>query len=128
MVTVIRNADAPRFELPGVEFVGLAAPSRGSADICTWRLVVAPNGDVPKDTPEPHTLDQDEIFMVISGAVRVTPDGPELGQGDAVVVPSESPIQLVNTGTEPAELIVAIRAGFVGTMADGTKVTPPWAQ
>ncbi|MFL6142609.1 MAG: cupin domain-containing protein [Labedaea sp.] len=122
-MTVIRYADAPRFELPGVEFVGLAAPSRGSADICTWRLVVAPN----RAEPEPHTLDQDEIFMVVSGAVRVTPDGPELGQGDTAVVPARSPIQLVNTGTGPAELIVAIRAGFVGTMPDGSTISPPWA-
>ena len=123
-MTVIRDAEAPRFELPGVEFIGLAAPSRGSADICTWRLVVAPS----RDEPEPHTLDQDEIFMVISGTVRATKDGPELGRGDAAVVPAGSPVQLVNTGTGPAELIVAIRAGFVGTMADGTKVSPPWAQ
>ncbi|HEV2782185.1 MAG TPA: cupin domain-containing protein [Actinophytocola sp.] len=123
-MTVIRAADAPRFSLPGVEFTGLAAPSRGSADICTWRLTVAPS----RDRPEPHTLDKDEVFMVISGSVRVTPDGPELGTGDAMVVPAGSPIALVNTGDTAAELYVAIRAGFVGTMADGTTVRPPWAQ
>ena len=123
-MTVIRDADAPRFQLPGVEFTGLAAPSRGSADICTWRLSVAPG----RDEPEPHTLDQDEIFMVLSGTVRVTPDGPELRPGDAMVVPAENPIALVNTGDTPAELYIAIRSGFVGTMADGTKIRPPWAQ
>jgi mannose-6-phosphate isomerase-like protein (cupin superfamily) len=123
-MTVIRFADAPRFQLPGVEFVGLAAPSRGSADLCTWRLTVAPS----RDEPEPHTLDQDEVFMVLSGSVRATPAGEELGSGDAVVVPAGSPVQLVNTGDAPAELLVAIRAGFTGTMADGTKVSPPWAQ
>ena len=123
-MSVIRGADAPRFELPGVEFTALAAPSRGSADICTWKLTVAPG----RDPDEPHTLDQDEIFMVLSGSVRATPGGETLGAGDAVVVKAGNPIQLVNTGDEPAELHVAIRSGFTGTMADGTKVTPPWAQ
>jgi len=123
-MSVIRGASAPRFELPGVEFTALAAPSRGSADICTWKLTVAPG----RDPDQPHTLDQDEIFMVLSGAVRATPGGEVLGAGDAVVVPAGSPIQLVNTGAEPAQLHVAIRSGFTGTMADGTKVTPPWAE
>ena len=123
-MTIIRGADAPRFQLPGAEFTGLASPSRGSADLCTWRLTVAPG----RDEPEPHTLDQDEVFMVLSGTVRVTPGGPELGPGDAVVVPADGPIALVNTGDAPAELYVAIRSGFVGTMADGTKISPPWAQ
>lgn len=123
-MTVIRAAEAPRFELPGVEFTVLAAPSLGSADLCTWRLRVQPG----REEPEPHTLDQDEVFMVIAGSVRVTPGGPQLGPGDAVVVPAENPIAVVNTGAEPAELYVAIRAGFVGTMADGSTVTPPWSQ
>jgi mannose-6-phosphate isomerase-like protein (cupin superfamily) len=123
-LSVIRAASAPRFELPGVEFTALAAPSRGSADICTWKLTVAPT----REPDGPHTLDQDEIFMVLSGSVRATPGGETLGAGDAVVVPAGDPIQLVNLGTEPAELYVAIRAGFVGTLADGTKITPPWAE
>ena len=123
-MTIIRAAEAPRFQLPGVEFTALAAPSRGSAGLCTWRLTVAP--DRPED--KPHTLDQDEIFMVISGTVRATPGGEVLGAGDAAVVRAGDPIQLVNTGAEPAELYVAIRAGFTGTMDDGTKISPPWAQ
>lgn len=123
-MTVIRAAEAPRFQLPGVEFTGLAAPSRGSADICTWRLAVEPS----RDEPEPHTVDQDEIFMVLTGTVRVTPDGEELGPGDAVVVPAGKPIALINTGAATAELYIAIRAGFTGTMADGTMIQPPWAQ
>lgn len=123
-MTIIRAAEAPRFELPGAEFVGLASPSRGSADVCTWLLTVQPT----REDQKPHTLDKDEIFMVISGTVRVTPDGEEVGPGDAVVVPAGDPIQLVATSIEPAELYVAIPAGFTGTMADGTRISPPWAQ
>ena len=123
-MTVIRAAEAPRFELPGVEFTALAAPSRGSANLCTWKLTVAPG----RDPDEPHTVSADEIFMVISGTVRATPGGESLGAGDAVIIKAGDPIQLVNTGPDPAELYVAIRSGFTGTMADGTKITPPWAQ
>lgn len=121
---VTRAAEAPRFELPGAVFTVLASPSLGSRDLCTWRLTVAPNQDEDK----PHTVSEDEIFMVISGTVRATPGGDELGPGDAVVVPAGDPILLVNTGSEPAELYVAVKAGFHGLMADGTKVSPPWAQ
>src|SRR5213076_798386 len=50
IMSIIRQAEAPRFELPGIEFTGMAAPSRGSAGLCTWRLAVAA-GLV---SPEPH--------------------------------------------------------------------------
>jgi mannose-6-phosphate isomerase-like protein (cupin superfamily) len=81
----------------------------------------------PRDDA-PHTLDRDEIFMVLSGTVQITPGGEKLGAGDAAVVPAGEPIQLRNLGETEAELYVAITAGFTGTMADGTTIQPPWAQ
>jgi quercetin dioxygenase-like cupin family protein len=124
-VTVIRSAEAPVFELPGVRFVGMAAPSRGCAELCTWRLIIEP-GLV---SPGSHRIDRDEIFMVTAGRVRVTPGGPLIGAGDAVVVPAGSPIQLENPTDEPAHVIVAIQSGFTATAEDGTPIgTPPWAR
>jgi mannose-6-phosphate isomerase-like protein (cupin superfamily) len=121
---VIRASEAESFELPGVRFTSLAAPRLGSGQLCLWRLTV----DAGLTTAEAHTIDSDEVFAVLEGRVRLTPDGAELGPGDAAVVPAGSPIQLVNDGETPAVLHVAIRAGFSATMVDGTFVgTPPWA-
>ena len=121
---IIRAAEAPRFQLPGVEFTGLASPSRGSGGLCTWRLAV----DAGHRGDESHTIDRDEVFMVLAGSVQVTPDGDKLGPGDAVVVPAGEPIQLSNLGDTTAELHVAITAGFTAILADGTHLQPPWAQ
>ncbi|MDX6246883.1 MAG: hypothetical protein QOF10_243 [Kribbellaceae bacterium] len=121
---IIRAAEAPRFQLPGVEFTGLASPSRGSAGLCTWRLAV----DAGHRGDESHTIDRDEVFMVLAGSVQVTPDGDKLGPGDAVVVLAGEPIQLSNLGETTAELYVAITAGFTAILADGTHLQPPWAQ
>jgi len=120
---ITRSADAPTFELPGIRFTSLASPGLGSAETCVWQVTV--DADVAGD---PHTLDHDEVFVVLDGSVRLAPDGPDLTAGDAAVVPAGEPIQLANTGGRPARLQVAIRAGFTATMADGTPVgTPPWA-
>jgi mannose-6-phosphate isomerase-like protein (cupin superfamily) len=124
-MTVIRYAEAPRFELPGVHFVGLAAPSRGSADLCTWRITVAAG----LMSPQSHSIDRDEVFMVTAGQLRLAPGGPVLCAGDAAVVPAGSPIQLENPGAEPAEAFVAIRAGFTAVAEDGAAIgNPPWAR
>jgi mannose-6-phosphate isomerase-like protein (cupin superfamily) len=121
---VTRGSDAETFELPGVRFASLAAPRLGSDQICLWQLTV----DAGLDTPQAHTIDRDEVFVVIDGRVRLTPQGAELNAGDAAIVPAGSPIQLTNPGAGPAVLHVAIQAGFTATMADGTPVgTPPWA-
>jgi mannose-6-phosphate isomerase-like protein (cupin superfamily) len=121
---VTRASDAETFELPGVRFTSLAAPRLGTRQICLWQL----NVDAGLDTPQAHTIDRDEVFVVIEGRVRLAPDGGELNRGDAAIVPAGSPIQLANPGEQPALLHVAIQAGFSATMADGTPVgTPPWA-
>jgi mannose-6-phosphate isomerase-like protein (cupin superfamily) len=122
MTTILRAAQAPHFEIPGVTFVGMASPSRGSEQLCTWKIIVAAG----HEPDAPHTLDRDEVFMVLSGSVRLS--GEALLPGDAMVVPAGETIQLANPGTDPAEVIVAIPAGFSATRADGTPFgTPPWA-
>jgi mannose-6-phosphate isomerase-like protein (cupin superfamily) len=123
-IVVTRADEAPRFQLPGLEFTGLASPNRGCSDLCTWRLTVEPG----LDSPEPHTLDRDEIFMVIHGAIRLAPDADPIAAGDVAVVPAGTPIQVSNAGDGEAEVVVAIPAGFTATTADGSRIeTPPWA-
>jgi mannose-6-phosphate isomerase-like protein (cupin superfamily) len=123
-IITIRADEAPRFRLPGLEFTGVASPSRGSADLCTWRLTLEPG----LSSAEHHTLDRDEIFVVVQGPIRLSPDTESLAAGDAAVVPAGTPIQVANLGDGEAEVVVAIPAGFTATAADGSAIgTPPWA-
>jgi len=122
---IIRSADAPRFNLPGVEFTGLASPSRGTSEVCTWTIAV----QAGHDSPEPHTIDRDEVFLVTAGALRLHPDTNVLQLGDAAVVPAGTPIQVSNPGTDTARAVVSIAAAFSAHAADGSAIgTPPWAQ
>jgi mannose-6-phosphate isomerase-like protein (cupin superfamily) len=124
-ITHIPAATAPRFELPGVEFVAGAAPSRGTDQLCVWTLVVAPG----HTSPEAHTIDSDEVFAVTSGSIRLQDGAEPVAAGDIAVIPAGTPIQVANPGSDPAHVVVSIRAGFRATMADGTAIgTPPWAQ
>jgi mannose-6-phosphate isomerase-like protein (cupin superfamily) len=120
---VIRSADSATFDLPGVRFSAYAAPSRGCQDLCTWQLTVAPANEAA-----PHTLDRDETFLVLSGRLRVTPDGELLEAGDVAIVPAGEPISVANPGPEDAVAYVAIAAGFTATSAEGELLQPPWAQ
>ena len=123
-MTIIHASAAPRFDLPGLVFTGLASPSRGSSELCTWRLAIEPGFA----STESHVLDRDEVFLVLQGMIRLSPDDAPLGPGDAAVVPAGAPIQVSNVGDRTAELVVAISAGFSASAEDGTTIgTPPWA-
>src|SRR5258708_10485323 len=122
---IITADKAPRFEIPGVQFTGYAAPSRGSDGLCAWQIRVEP-GLVSEQA---HTLDQDEIFLVTSGVITLSTDGQRLAPGDCAIVPAGTPIRLGNPGAEPARAHVLTPAGFAAAMADGAAIgTPPWAQ
>ncbi|MGZ5401147.1 MAG: cupin domain-containing protein [Nocardioides sp.] len=118
-------ASAPTFHLPGIQFIGLASPSRHSHQLCSWQITVAA-GLV---SPSAHTLDRDEIFMVSEGVLAFGEDLPPAGAGDTVVVPAGQPIRLSNPGSTPAAALVLTTAGFCANAEDGTRIpTPPWAE
>ena len=122
-MSIVRAAAAPRFELGGTQFTVYAGPSHGSQEISTWRLTV------PAGTQSmPHTIDRDELFVVLAGGISLTPGGPLLGPGDSAVVPAGEKIEIGNPTGEPAEVQVALRAGVTAYHMDGSVFgTPPWA-
>ncbi len=126
MMAVVRSADAPTFEVPGFEFIGQTAPSRGGTEISTWRLTVLPGASSAL-----HFLDREEVFLVLDGAVVFTLAGADIeaGAGDALSVPAHTTLSLRNPSAEPAHLIACLPSDGKATMADGTEIgTPPWAK
>src|SRR3954447_24364498 len=120
---VIKASTSPTFEIPGLQVHGLAAPSRGSAETCVWRITVAPG------TPgTPHSLDREEIFIGVSGEARVELDGEDarLAPGDTLVVPAGRSFSMSNPGAEPFVAIAVLPVGGRAVMPDGAYFTPPW--
>src|SRR5690242_6703064 len=99
---VITAAAAPTFELPHLRVTGHAAPSRGAAETCVWRIRLDPG------TPGTlHSVDKEEIFVGLSGEARATVEGREvvLRPGDTLIVPAGESFALANPGTEPFEAL-----------------------
>jgi mannose-6-phosphate isomerase-like protein (cupin superfamily) len=114
---------APHFHLENLAVTGLAAPSRGSTETCVWKLALAPN------TPgTPHTLDREEIFVVLSGRGTATIDGTkhDLAAGDTLIVPPNAPFELANPHGEPFEAVAVLPVGGRATLPGGPAFAPPW--
>ncbi|MFD7665033.1 cupin domain-containing protein [Streptomyces sp. NPDC059788] len=116
------GADAPTFERPGFTFRPLAVPSRGSTELAIWRLHAAPLA-----ASEPHSMDREEVFVVLDGRITATVGGEEVvaGPGDAVIVPAHTELCLRN-GEAPSTVNVVTSAGMRATLGDAT-FPPPWA-
>lgn len=126
-MAMVRAAEAPRFDLPGIHFVGLLAPSRGSTELCTWRLEVDPGAGSENES---HQLDHEEVFVILEGSLTIIVDGQtlNLNVGDALSVPARTQLSVINRTNAKASALVCIRAGFQGIMANGEMIgTPPWA-
>ena len=125
---VVHAADAVIHDMHGSRFTSYAAPSRGSAELCAWRLDVAPGSKGVT-----HAVSREEILFVLSGTLHVTlGDGPADGQpgrpGDAIVVPPGSSLRLDNPGDEPASAWVTTSAGLEAVLPDGSRLSPPWTR
>jgi quercetin dioxygenase-like cupin family protein len=61
--------------------------------------------------------------------VSITIDGEPtlLAAGDAAIVPAGSTLCVDNESQEAAFVWVATSVGLEGVLADGTRITPPWA-
>jgi mannose-6-phosphate isomerase-like protein (cupin superfamily) len=121
---LIAAADAPTFSLPGIEFTGLAAPSRGATESAVWIVRILPH------TPAtPHQLTREEVLVVLEGRARATIAGTdyELETGSALIVPPRTDFALANPYAAPFRAVAVLPVGGAGIIGDTTFV-PPWAQ
>ena len=120
---VIRSADATVHQVHGSTFSSFVAPSRGSAQLCAWQLSV-PAGL----RGVAHRPSREEVLLLLEGEVTVTLDetATVLAPGDVVLIPANSELRL-DGGTAGATAWVTTTPGLEAVMADGSRVTPPWA-
>ena len=115
---------AARHEMAGTRFTPLAAPSSGSTEICVWRVELPPHADAV-----PHQLTREEVLVVLSGTARASIDGrvADVGAGDAIIVPPETPFSLTAVGGEPVVALAYVPVGGQARLPGGEPFTPPWA-
>jgi quercetin dioxygenase-like cupin family protein len=116
---VITPEDAPTFDAGGATVTGLASPSRGATDTAAWRIRFSPGHASP-----PHSLDREEVFVVLSGALtaRYADRAETAPAGGALIVPAGVEFSLVG----PAEAVCTFPVGGTALL-DGERITPPWA-
>ena len=100
-------ADAPAFDRNGFTFRPLAVPSRGSSELALWTVVIAPGL-----ASEAHSMDREEVFVVVAGKISGTIGGEEFDAiaGDAVIVPAHTLLQLRNSCLDSHATITAVNA------------------
>ncbi|KUN00859.1 cupin [Streptomyces yokosukanensis] len=121
---VVRAAQATTHELHGARFVSYATPRTGSKELCAWR------GEIPAGTKAPaHTVNREEIFHLLVGELLITLDGrtDRIGAGDTVIVTPGTPFAVENPTDHTALSWVTTSVGLEAELADGTRITPPWA-
>jgi mannose-6-phosphate isomerase-like protein (cupin superfamily) len=70
------------------------------------------------------------VIYIISGSLhaRIDEEACDATAGDAIVVPAGARLRVDNPGPEPIAGWVTTSVGFVGILADGTRLTPPWTR
>jgi len=123
-MTVVSPSSSSTFTLPGVTFIGLAAPSRGARETAVWRFTM-----LPGTPPNPHRLTREEVIVAVSGNARVMIGGIEsdLPEGAAVIVPSGTEFALSNPGDVAFEAIAVLPVGGEAMLPGAPPFTPPWA-
>ena len=121
---LINNANPPSFEIPGVSFVNVAAPSRGSVENAIWRTRVEPNS-----LGLEHHMTREEIIVAVNGkgVVQIGADRYELAPGDAFAVPAFTSFRLGSSGDEPFEAVTVLPAGSHAVVAGKPSFQPPWS-
>ncbi|WP_405603325.1 VOC family protein [Streptomyces sp. NBC_01410] len=109
---------------PNATMAGLAAPSRGSAELSTWTVAMEAGATGPE-----HSISREQVWTVTAGALEVTCDDrtEKVSAGQTLVLPPDL-VRRIHA-PEPAEAHVAMRADGVASVpgTEGTRELP-WAQ
>jgi len=123
-MSLVRADDRAVFEVGAARFEPVTDPGRGGGELAVWQVTVA---DGPAG--QPHVIDREEVFLCTAGTFELVVDGVShrLNPGDAVSARAGSTLAAGATGG-PASATVCCRLGLTATLADGTVLSPPWAQ
>jgi mannose-6-phosphate isomerase-like protein (cupin superfamily) len=124
-VPVIHASEATVHHLHDTSFTSYASPSRGSRELCAWRI------QVPARTHGvPHHVSREEVLYVLSGTLSATIDDQpaEAAAGEVILVPAGSRFSVSNLADKPATAWVTTSVGFAGVLPDGSWMTPPWTR
>ena len=124
-MNLIPSAGAAIFDVPDTQVIAYAAPSRGSTELCLWRIDMAPRSTSPL-----HHMDCEEVFLSLSGRAMVMTSAGErpIETGDCLVLPAQTDFSFRVVGDEPFRALACIRVGGQATMAgSGDTFVPPWA-
>jgi mannose-6-phosphate isomerase-like protein (cupin superfamily) len=120
---IIRGGKSSPFQLPGVTFTPLAAPSLGTQTNAVWRVEIA------AQTPGSlHSVDKEEIFVALSGMAELVLGGEvlQLFAGDTLHVSAGEPFSLGNLGPDVFQAIAIAPVGVKAQLPDGQAFAPPW--
>jgi quercetin dioxygenase-like cupin family protein len=121
---VVRSSEAVSHEIHGARFVSYATPRTGSKELCAWR------GEIPAGTKAPvHTVNREEIFHLLDGELLITLDGrtERVTAGDTVIINPGATLGIENPTDRTAISWVTTSIGLEAVLADGSRITPPWA-
>jgi quercetin dioxygenase-like cupin family protein len=122
---ILTSPAAATHEMHGARFTSLASPQKGTHENCVWTVELAPGAPTT-----PHQLTREEILVILAGraSVVVGAERREVGAGDVVVVPPNTPFELAVVGDAAVRAFVCLPVGGKARLADGTTFTPPWAE
>jgi quercetin dioxygenase-like cupin family protein len=121
---VVRSSEAVVHEIHGVRFVSYATPLSGSKELCAWR------GEIPAGAKGPlHTVNREEIFHLLTGELLITLDGrtERITAGDTAIINPGATLGIENPTQETATAWITTSIGLQAELADGSVLTPPWA-
>ncbi|MEU4089896.1 cupin domain-containing protein [Streptomyces aureus] len=121
---VVRPSEAVTHEVHGARFDSYAAPRSGSKELCAWRAEIPAGHQAPV-----HTVNREEIFLLLSGELLVTLDGrtERITAGDTVIITPGVSLAIENPTDRSAHSWVTTSVGLQAELADGSTLTPPWA-
>ncbi|MFG2873919.1 VOC family protein [Streptomyces sp. NPDC048337] len=109
---------------PNATMTGLAAPSRGSAELSTWTVAMEAGATGPE-----HSISREQVWTVTAGALEVTCDGHthKVLAGQSLILPPGL-VRRIHA-PERAEAHVAMRCDGVASVpgTEGTRDLP-WAR
>ncbi|MEU0392675.1 VOC family protein [Streptomyces sp. NPDC006208] len=109
---------------PNAAMTGLAAPSRGSAELSTWTVAMEAGATGPE-----HSISREQVWTVTAGALEVTCDGrtEKVSAGQTLILPADR-IRRIHA-PEQAEAHISMRSDRVASVpgTEGSRELP-WAR